>query len=642
MSIPPAVARQLESILRLDGEQSYSEGWKRLLSLEKMPEARIEPVRVLLAQVRDRLRRSSVDEWHIRMLNDGGRNRAYRAAIVKAMRDRGDKIDHVIDIGCGTGILSCYIAEAAPARVRITACDCSWALCSVARRACGPRVNVIQSDSSELALARPADMVVAELMDCALLGERFMEVVRDLRNRGQLAENAVVIPRSGRVYGAIIESELISERGYYFTEGVALEGGYASIHQGFKYRKLTDDFEVCRADFMTGRIEGLGRKEVTVKEGGTCACVLVWWEADLYVDVSITSVGQCDWDYAVYPCRPGKVESGERIVVDVSCEDSLLSVLVDGSYVEGVTTASEVDMMVASSVRRDGLAGVGTGDLPHEGCVIDLTGLGHSVVPCLLAGGYVGTFLSWMPEEGDGLWSILRDQLEHFRISPLDFAKRGRMVEANSGLELADELGRNGFRQRGDVAGIVCQLTTPWGSINGDALKFVSALGSELWPAAIVRCQGYFTRSSLVRRASAIVEESVPEGIREEARRGEILRADRLLDFPLEDLEESSDTFPIFNIDFQSGELTMDVGSIREEDSIVFGRMQVRIPAEATGLVLVYVPAAFPTTGRCVIPWQGEGNTLGEVKVAWSRTLARAGLLATPWVELVGVFEGPS
>ncbi|KAF4752297.1 hypothetical protein FOZ62_022120, partial [Perkinsus olseni] len=158
-------------------------------------------------------------------------NRAYRKAIVKAIQDRGEEIDRVIDVGCGTGILSCYLAEYAPPKTKITACDCSWALCEVARRACGSRVDVVQVDSADLALETPADMVVAELMDCALLGEGFVDVIKDLRSRGQLTEGAVVIPECGRVFGCVVESEAIRDRGYYLSESVRLEEAYASVHK---------------------------------------------------------------------------------------------------------------------------------------------------------------------------------------------------------------------------------------------------------------------------------------------------------------------------------------------------------------------------------------------------------------------------
>ncbi|KAF4654022.1 hypothetical protein FOZ61_008510 [Perkinsus olseni] len=534
---------EVESIKTLCAGERYSGGWKRLLALGKMPEARIEPARIILEQLRERLRHDSVDEWHLRMLNDGGRNRAYRRAIVKAIRDRGEEIDHVIDVGCGTGILSCYLAECAPPKTKITACDCSWAICEVARRACGSRVDVVQVDSADLALETPADMVVAELMDCALLGEGFVDVVKDLRSRGQMKEEAVVIPECGRVFGCVVESEAIRDRGYYFSESVRLEEAYASVHksEGLRYRKLTDTFTVCTADFRRGEIGGLGRREVEVREGGLCACVLVWWEATLYGDIRIDSVVDCDWDYAVFPCPPREVEKGQKMGVRVSCEDSKLSVTFDGSYVTGAPGVSEFDIMTASRIRREGYAGIRSGGLSNDGVVIDLTGVGHSVIPCLLANGCRGPFVSWMPREGDGLWSILRDQLEHFRIFPEDFAKSVRVVEADSQQEFFEEVLHVGMLQRYHLGEVIRQPVLPWGAIDAESLKLVSMLSERVGisPTRVLHCKGCWTTSAAVRAASEVEEGTVPEAIRDEANRGELLRVGRLMDFPLEDLNTS-------------------------------------------------------------------------------------------------------
>lgn len=46
-----------------------------------------------------------VERWHFRMLNDIGRNKAYKAALQKAVRDG---YDNILDIGAGTGILRLF------------------------------------------------------------------------------------------------------------------------------------------------------------------------------------------------------------------------------------------------------------------------------------------------------------------------------------------------------------------------------------------------------------------------------------------------------------------------------------------------------------------------------------------------------
>lgn len=629
-------SREVESIVGLCAEGKYSEGWKRLLALEEMPQARFEPVRVRLRQVRERLHEESVNEWHVRMLNDGARNVAYKKAIAEAMRDKEGQIDRVIDVGCGTGILSYYLAECAPKGTEITACDCSWALCEVARRACGPRVKVIQADSADLVLEAPADMVVAELMDCALLGEGFLDVVRDLRRRGQVKEEALVIPERGTVYGCVVESDVIRERNLYVGENVRLEDGYGSIHGrgGFQYRALTNTFRVCSADFGSGQVGGLGVREVEVREGGECACVLVWWEATLYGDIRINSVKDCDWDYAVFPCPRRKVEEGETIRVRVAYEESKLTVEFDGSYAVDATEASEFDIMTASSIRKRGCSGYRSGDLSRGGLVLDLTGVGHSIAPYLLAEGFSGSLLSWMPREGDGLWSLLRDQLVHFRISPEDFAKHVCVVEANSQREFVEEIQFRGLLSGRPLERVIFQPVLPWGEVDPESWEIVTSLRDEvaITPSQVISCKGCWTGSAAVRTATVVEERSVPETIREEVNRGELLRVDMLKDFPLEDLQMIGEAVPLFGVDVVSGEVSMSCCSTREGGGFTFGSIPVRIPEGATGLVLQYTPSPLPVTGRCVIPCRGEGGGSAEIRVAWASQPTPTGML---WVEIV-------
>ncbi|KAK2726339.1 hypothetical protein QYM36_000697, partial [Artemia franciscana] len=82
-----------------------------LLRVGKLPFARrvtekslsVYPTDLRLLDLQERIRFKSVDRWHFRMLNDKVRNQCYYNAISRKISG-GCKT--VLDIGCGTGVLS--------------------------------------------------------------------------------------------------------------------------------------------------------------------------------------------------------------------------------------------------------------------------------------------------------------------------------------------------------------------------------------------------------------------------------------------------------------------------------------------------------------------------------------------------------
>ncbi|MCC7048052.1 MAG: tetratricopeptide repeat protein [Alphaproteobacteria bacterium] len=235
-----------------------------------------------------------VPAWHFAMLNDDARNDAYDRAIRAAVRPG----DHVLEIGTGSGILAMMAARAGAERV--TTCEVNPALAEVARRivaanAYAERVSVIGRKSTQLEvgrdLPRPADLLIMEIFDSALLGEGVLPSLADARAR-LLAPAARVLPQRARVYAAAVEMpglrrvnpirriagfDLSPFEVFSNPAGQMLELG-AEPH-----RLLTDPVAVFDFDFRAP-VPNAGEKriEVAAAAAGTVHAVAVWY--DLFLD----------------------------------------------------------------------------------------------------------------------------------------------------------------------------------------------------------------------------------------------------------------------------------------------------------------------------------------------------------------------
>src|SRR4051794_11952819 len=98
---------------------------------------------------------------HHRMLCDHVRVMAYRAAIFATARDRV-----VVEIGCGTAVLSIFAAQAGARRVFAIEESKVAGLASLMFKAngCADRVARLRGNSRELELPERADVIVHEIL----------------------------------------------------------------------------------------------------------------------------------------------------------------------------------------------------------------------------------------------------------------------------------------------------------------------------------------------------------------------------------------------------------------------------------------------------------------------------------------------
>jgi SAM-dependent methyltransferase len=139
------------------------------------------------------------------MLRDKIRCAKYRAAIEQnAARDFVGKV--VLDVGCGTGILSCFAARAGARQVYAIEASgmATQAELVIARNGFQDVIRVINKRIEDLTTAdvpEPVDVIVSEWMGCFLLFENMLESVLIARDRF-LKPGGKLYPRFANMYMA--------------------------------------------------------------------------------------------------------------------------------------------------------------------------------------------------------------------------------------------------------------------------------------------------------------------------------------------------------------------------------------------------------------------------------------------------------
>ncbi|KNC47321.1 PRMT-1 protein [Thecamonas trahens ATCC 50062] len=144
---------------------------------------------------------------HEEMLKDTVRTESYRDAILKNPHLLKDKV--VMDVGCGTGILSMFCAQAGAKHVY--AMECS-AIVEQARKIAaangfGDKITFIQGKVEEVELpdgVEQIDVIVSEWMGYFLLYESMLNTVIFARDKW-LAPDGVILPDKAIMYIAALE-----------------------------------------------------------------------------------------------------------------------------------------------------------------------------------------------------------------------------------------------------------------------------------------------------------------------------------------------------------------------------------------------------------------------------------------------------
>jgi len=143
---------------------------------------------------------------HEEMLKDTTRTRAYQQAIENNPEDFKDKI--VMDIGCGTGILSIFAVRAGAKHVYAVenAEIANFAREIVKMNGMEDKITILKGKVEEVELpVKEVDIIISEWMGYFLLYESMLDCVLWARDKYLVKDTGKMLPDRATVYVAAIE-----------------------------------------------------------------------------------------------------------------------------------------------------------------------------------------------------------------------------------------------------------------------------------------------------------------------------------------------------------------------------------------------------------------------------------------------------
>ncbi|HYR29723.1 MAG TPA: 50S ribosomal protein L11 methyltransferase, partial [Thermoanaerobaculia bacterium] len=280
---------------------------------------------------------------HFMMVRDTVRVSAYRRAIFRHCKDKT-----VVEIGCGSGILSIFAAQAGARRVIAIEESAIAGLAAAMFEANGvaDRIELRRANSRDVTLDERADVIVHEVLGVDPFGENILPFIEDARER-LLAPGGMLIPSALEVccLGFEVPDRPYLDRARVCAELSELEGTYGIDFGAFRdfvkgspdrFRRplgtlgeaqfepriLTAETQLCRIDFRPGSslaVEPRGDLTLRVIQPGTLGGVLVYFRAQLDDDTILGNspyAPRTSWAWNARPLsRLVAVEPGQELPI---------------------------------------------------------------------------------------------------------------------------------------------------------------------------------------------------------------------------------------------------------------------------------------------------------------------------------------
>lgn len=260
------------------------------------------------------------------MAADGVRMDAYARVIAKTVRPGSI----VVDLGCGTGILSLLALRAGAQRVHaIDINPAVWLARDLAiENGFGDRLVVHHGSSLDVELAEKADVVLADMRGSCPLFDQNLALMEDARSR-LLAPGGVLVPSRDRLMVAFVEAashRLDLENGWSGFELHGFEA--ASARSSTLNSAYNDDNAPLLASHVISEAKPwteirygepftrafAGNVELAMTRAGTATALAIWFEATLHDDIGFTNAPgqQLVYKRTVLPLlEPVRVSHGE-------------------------------------------------------------------------------------------------------------------------------------------------------------------------------------------------------------------------------------------------------------------------------------------------------------------------------------------
>ncbi|KAI6202136.1 hypothetical protein M3Y96_00916500 [Aphelenchoides besseyi] len=331
----------------------------KLVDLADTPEQKVQ-AGVALESAKSHL----FDQWHWPMINDEVRNTKFAQGIVQLIEDVAKdpaRPLHILDLGCGSGILSVIAAREVEriykkeTTVLLSAVDSNRAMTHIAERVF--RYNKVKValecvHSSMFDHDQQVNLIICELIDCAIFGERIVSSLVDIYDRVACRKMCVVLPRAATFYLALCESATIESQHFHETIGNfvlishetylnrlnydSLPNPYDSMYleqDPNGYRLLSTPQEVFTVDFtdlsmLRHILKAKFHKAVNlVANTAGRACAVVGLHLGNNIVLNSGPDSKSCWPQAIFPFYPPcRMETGQEFECDIIIVDERLYV----------------------------------------------------------------------------------------------------------------------------------------------------------------------------------------------------------------------------------------------------------------------------------------------------------------------------
>lgn len=322
--------------------RDYGDEKKSLHHYQKAVE--LDPENQLAKANLDVVNGASISTWHIDMLADGERNRAYNKTI-QANINEGDI---VFDIGAGTGLLSMMSARAGAKKVLAielmeVIADCASEI--IKDNKLEDKIEVLQMRSTALEEGKnfdeKADVIVSEIVDSTLIGEGVIPTIRHAK-ANLLKPGGKIIPASASIECMAVEIDDL-QKTYKMddVEGFDLSAFKRFVNQDNSrmvslrtapHKVLSEPQEVRFFDFYNlediASVMDPHRKTFKLKitEDGELQGLAFWFRMNLDENTQICSGPNGNvihWDQMVsFINKPMNVKKGEEYTFEVCNSDT--------------------------------------------------------------------------------------------------------------------------------------------------------------------------------------------------------------------------------------------------------------------------------------------------------------------------------